>query len=151
MKIRHFRSMRIRMRIRIQGFDDQIWKMFTAEKIQYFDIKIAINFFIGLHIWTSKLQEGSLFLINENTALEISTLWVFSILLVICPPGSGSSPPKSMRIRNNGIIGTVPWYRTYVYIKNIIGNLRYRTQQKGPPVATQSFTWCIQNQSEKSK
>jgi hypothetical protein len=62
------------MRIRIQGFDDQIWKMFTAEKIQDFDIKIAINFFIGLHIWTSKLQEGSLFLINENTALEISTL-----------------------------------------------------------------------------
>ncbi len=42
MRIRHFKSMRIR--IQIQGLDDQNWEKFTAEKkhLYFFDEKIAI-------------------------------------------------------------------------------------------------------------
>ncbi len=57
------------MRIRIQGFDDQNWKKYTAEKINIFLIKNCNLLIPRPPYRTSNLQEKFSSLKKENLAL----------------------------------------------------------------------------------
>ncbi len=104
-RIQHFRSVWIRIRILIQDFDEQKlekmsnWKKFFI----YFFQKLQFTYGIP---WppqtTSKLQK----IMQRFKTWNFLTFSIF--VGNICPPGSGSSRLKSMRIRiwirNTGIL-----------------------------------------------
>jgi len=69
------------------------WKIFTdGNKEIFLNQKIAIHLSLGLYKRTSKLQE-------KPSAFKTSDFLPFYIFVGhLCPPGPGSSGPKSMRI-----------------------------------------------------
>ncbi len=107
----------IRIRIHIQGFDDQkIWKHLQLKYILYF-FHQNCNLFIPMHIYrTSKLHTGEVFIPQKKTSgtskFEFSSLsWVISALLdpdpySRCGSGSGSSRPKWRRNPHCGSCGS---------------------------------------------
>jgi hypothetical protein len=95
----------LRIQFCIQCFDDKKSKIIH---LKFFFSEITIKLSLGLHKGCplSKLQEKPLAQIREHPALQNSKVSsVFSLFVGhFCPSetGSGSSRPKSIRIRNAG-------------------------------------------------
>jgi hypothetical protein len=67
-RVQHFRSKRIR--IQIQGFDDQYLKKIYGKTYIFFSSKIEIYLSLGLHKKTSKLQENPSVIKRGHPALQ---------------------------------------------------------------------------------
>jgi hypothetical protein len=79
-----------RIRIQIQGFDDQNWKILKAEKRNYFSQHLCKSYIRSLHP-----------LKREHPVLQNIKFLNFFIFFVglFCPPGSGSALPVRIRIQ----------------------------------------------------
>jgi hypothetical protein len=83
-----YKRIRILLRLRIQGFDDNIFKNFTAEKKSYFDQKMQ---FIYPQASMKNVQTtGEAFSPHKRTSG--TSKHNFFTFLYFCPPGSELDP-----------------------------------------------------------
>jgi hypothetical protein len=105
--------------MRIQGFDDQKLKKGTAEKKYIFYKKNCNYVSLGLLVRPGKrtnLPPSKKKNIQHFQILNFIPLYVF--FGNFCPPGSGSSKPKSMRIPEN--LDPEHWFKGKKIHKKII-------------------------------